>query len=291
MSLDPASLALRALRSWMSRCDLPRALVRGRRAGYLLEHAVRYHREDAYDALRRAFPGEPESRIRQIVRGMYENLGMTLAESLRLLDEPIEAIKARVEWRGREILERERESGRGVCILTAHTGNWEMTCAVTPLFGLPITIVAKPIRGQALSEYVRGIRTRFGLGVLPSKNAYRDCLRALRRNDLLGFVLDQNMTRDEGVFVDFFGRPACTTPGLAHIAARSGARVVPVFMERQEGGRHVVHVHPPLDPPPDTEPETLRAATQVYTRCIEDHVRAFPEQWIWIHRRWRTVPL
>lgn len=290
MTADPASLALRALRAWMSRCDLARALARGRRAGGLLEHLIRYHRRDAFDALRRAFPGEPETRIRRIVRDMYEHLGMTLAESLRLLDEPIGQIKARIEWRGIEILERERASGRGVCLLTAHAGNWELACAVLPLFGLPVTIVAKPIRGRALAEYVRGVRTRFGLQVLPSRNSYRDCLRALRRNDLLGFVLDQNMTRYEGVFVDFFGRPACTTPGLAHIAARSGARIVPAFAERREDGRHVIHVHPPLDPPPDTEPETLRAATQEYTKRIEDHVRAFPDQWIWIHRRWRTVP-
>jgi KDO2-lipid IV(A) lauroyltransferase len=275
----------------MSRCSLPCALARGRRVGRLLEQVVRYHREDAFDALRRAFPDAPEQRIRGLVRGMYEHLGITLVESLRLLTEPIEELKARIEWRGREILEEERKAGRGVCVLTAHTGNWELACAATPLFGLPLTAVVKPIRGRALAEHVRAIRTRFGLQVLPSRNAYRDCLRALRRNDLLGFVLDQNMTRDEGVFVDFFGRPACTTTGLAHMAARAGSRVVPVFMERLEGGRHVIHVHPAMDPPPDTKPETLRAATQVYTRCIENHIRAHPEQWIWIHRRWRTVSL
>jgi KDO2-lipid IV(A) lauroyltransferase len=103
-------------------------------------------------------------------------------------------------------------------------------------------------------------------------------------------MLDQNMTRTEGVFVDFFGRPACTTPGLAYLAAQSQAPVVPIFLLRNPDHRHTFRVLPVIDPPPDRQPDTMREYTQRYTAVLEGVIREHPDQWIWIHRRWRTQP-
>lgn len=258
--------------------------------GRAFGRVIRYRRADALDALRKSFPAASEEHHRMVLREMYEHFGINLVESLRMRSEPEDTLRSSIVWDGLEILQRERERGRGVLVLTAHTGNWEMVCAATPLFGLPLTIVAKPIHGRVLREHVHAVRTRFGLQVLPSRGAYRECLRVLKRNELLGFVLDQNMTRMEGVFVEFFGRPACTTPGLAHLSARAQVRVVPVFMSRMAEGRHRICVGTPMEPPADTEPGTLLAATQTYTRRIEDFIRNHPAQWIWIHRRWKTQP-
>lgn len=281
---------LQSIERILSALPLPAALRLGRGLGGLLGSVIRYHRADAEDALRRAFPDADARWVRETARRCYAHLGMNLVESLRLRRAGRAYVADRVAWSGIETLRRALEGGRGACLLTAHTGNWELACATAPVFGLPLTIVVKPIKGRALDAHVAAVRQAFGLQTLPSRGSYRDCRRTLRDNGLLGFVLDQNMTRDEGVFVDFLGRPACTTAGLAHLAAVARAPVVPVFAERLDGGRHVIHVLPALEPPADTEPETLRAATQVYTRAIEDFIRAHPDQWIWLHRRWRTRP-
>ncbi len=268
-----------------------RALAWGRWLGRFFGQAVRYHRKDALDALRRAFPGKTTAEARRIANAMYEHLGMNGVESVRLPVVGRAYIERAIEWENIHILKEALKEGRGVLVLTAHCGNWELSCTATPVFGMPITIVVKRVKGRLLNEHVNALRTQFGLKVVPAQNSYRECLRALRRNEILGFVLDQNMTRDEGVFVDFFGRPACTTPGLAHMAARAQVPVVPTFIERLPSGRHLIRTLDPLPPPPDHEPDTLREATQTYTRIIENHIRARPEQWIWIHRRWRTIPL
>ncbi len=262
----------------------------GRGLGAAVGSVLRVRRADARAALARAFPDAAPRERRRILRAAYANLGLTAVEFLRLARIDAETLRGCVDIEHAERLDAALARGRGVCALTAHTGNWELPGLALPLLGYPLAAIAKPIKNARIDAFVRRARTRFGLELLPSRGAYRACLRVLRRNGLLAFMLDQNMTRVEGVFVDFLGRPACTTPGLAHLAAAARAPVVPIFAGRRPGGRHVLRVLPALDPPPDRAAETLRAATQEYTRIIEDHIRAFPGEWIWIHRRWRTVP-
>lgn len=281
---------LRSLSAFFSALSWRAALTVGRGLGRFFGGVIRYHRRDANDALARAFPERSESERERLLDRMYENLGMNLVESLRLRRHGRAYVQTNVVWENRDLLQGVYEQGRGVLLLTAHTGNWELLCATMPVLGFPLTIVAKPIKNKALHAYTNEVREQFGLKVLPSQGSYRGCLRALQRGDLLGFVLDQNMIRREGVFVDFLGRPACTTAGLAHLAARTGVPVVPMFAERRADGMHVLHIRPPLAPPPDMSEASLQAATQRYTAEIECFVREHPDQWIWIHRRWRTVP-
>lgn len=257
---------------------------------FLVGRVARYRRADADDALRRSLPHLTDAERRRILNAMYRHLALNVIEMLRVERDGVAGVQRRMEWRGREHLDRALADGRGVLLLSAHTGNWELGITALPSYGYATAVVVKRIRSAAVNARIERLRRAFGLRVLPAQGAYRDCLRALQRNEILGFVLDQNRTIYDGIFVNFFGRPACTSPGLAHLAAVSRAPVVPGFMERLADGRHRYHIGAPLAPPSSREPEALAEATQRYTRVIEDFVREHPEQWIWIHRRWKTRP-
>ncbi len=272
-----------------ARLPLSVALGIGRGLGWIYGSAVRYHRRDALDALQRSFPEKSTAEIRDIADRMYANLGMNVMELFRLIDARGGYPGSLVETEGAEHMTEGLARGKGVIVLSAHTGNWDLLCTAAPAWGYPLTIITKRIKNKAINDVWMDIRSRYGLKFVPAHNSYRTCLTALRKNEIIGFILDQNMIRTEGIFVDYFGKPACTTPGLAYMSAQSGAPVLPVFMVRKPGGRHLVKALPLLEPPPDRKPETIHEHTQKYTRIIEDVVRENPDQWIWLHRRWRTT--
>lgn len=282
---------LKTITRFVSWLRLEPALRFGRGLGWFIGSVLRYHRKDAADALRRAFQEKSAAEINAIVASMYANLGMNLIESLRLAGGRREQVESMISVSGKEIIEEALARGRGVLLLTAHLGNWDLLSIMSLIAKLPpLTIISKDVKNKPLNDFWMGMRKEYGLRIVPAHNSYRACRSALKNNEMVGFILDQNMIAREGVFVDFFGRPACTTPGLAFMAAQSGAPIVPVCIYRASGGRHEIRVQPVIEPPSDREPETIRAATQDYTRILEDMIRERPEQWIWIHRRWRTQP-
>lgn len=274
----------------VSALPLPAALALGRGLGAVVAVAIRYHRRDAVEALRLAMPQATRSQRRRLVLKMYENLGMNVVETLRLEHIDDSELRKCIQWEGEEHMQPVLARGKGLLVLSAHMGHWDLLCTIAPRLNYPTTIITKNLRNTKLNDYWMSTRARFGLKFVPAHNSYRQCLSALRKNEIVGFILDQNMIRDEGVFVSFMGRPACTSPGLAYMSAQSGAAVVPVFMIRLAGGRHLIKVLPPIPPPPDRKPQTVLAYTQQYTKVIEDMVLQHPDQWIWIHRRWRTRP-
>jgi KDO2-lipid IV(A) lauroyltransferase len=270
---------------------LPAALTVGRGIGWFYGSVMRYHRADAREALALSLPERSPSERRRILRRMYAHLGMNAVELCRLTMTRPEDLIRQIRWEGEEHAPGVLARGKGALALSAHLGNWDLLCALSPKLGYPLTIITKEIRNRGINQWWMDVRQRFGLRFVPAHNSYRTCLAELRHNGVIGFILDQNMTYDEGLFVEFFGRPACTTPGLAYLSAHSGAPVVPVFTLREpEPGVHRVRILPPIEPPPDRKPETILAFTQRYTRIIEGMIRQYPEQWIWIHRRWRTQP-
>ncbi len=282
---------LNRLQTWIQARPYEAALRWGERVGRVWWWVSRRRRTEAEAAVRLSLPDVGECGARRIVRDMFRHLGTNVAESLWLTAERIGGfVEDRIRIEGMEHAERARAQGTGALILTAHLGNFDLLCCAAPAIGFPLSTVAKRMRNTAADAWIRDRWRSFGVDVLPPRNSIRDCIRAVREGRLLGFMLDQNMTRDEGVFVEFFGRPACTTTGLAVLAAYTGAPVMPVFVHREHDGRHRIRVLPPLEPPAGREPESLRDATQSYTRVIEAQVRAHPEQWIWLHRRWRTRP-
>ena len=284
-------LILKALSALLSCLPLRFALAVGRALGWVIGSVVRYRRAYAQSALSSSFPEKPAGEIRDILRRMYGNIGMDFVEMMRLPRLSEAAARELVSVENVENLKSAYEQGRGVLALCGHIGNWEWLATLTPLSGYPLTIIAKSIKNASLQEFWWGVRQRFGSRVLPAHNSYRPCLKALKNGGIIGFMLDQNMTRDEGIYVDFFGRPACTTPGLAYMAFQSRAPVVPVFICRQpDVRRHVIKILPAIDPPADIEPESVRAFTQHCTAVLEQIIREHPEQWTWIHYRWKTAP-
>lgn len=255
--------------------------------GYLL---IRRHRVTNLAEMARCFPDESRATLKRRLRRVYQGMAVNYIEVFRWIGGADADLDAQVRPQGMEHLEEALAHGKGVLILTAHIGNWDML----GLWGarrMKLTIISKDLRGAGVNRFWMEARARCGLQIVPAHNSYRACISVLRKNEILGFILDQNMTRMEGIFVDFFGKPACTTAGLAFMAAHSQAPIVPAFMIREPDGSHRIEIHPAIEPPPNRDAETLRAATQHYTSVIEGVIRQVPDQWIWMHRRWRTQPL
>lgn len=223
---------------------------------------------------------------KRIQRGMYRNLGLTVAEFLRMPYMREEEVRSMISFENTEVIPDDRK----YIALVAHTGNWELLAAVTPLFGYGnLNIVVKSLKPEKLDQWVCRGRTRWGTRVHNRRGASRELLRVLKTGEPLGFILDQNAKNNWGVFVDFFGKEACTTDGLAQLAAISGYEIHPVFCRRDLKTRKlVVEVGEQLDGPKDRSPEEIHRVTAACTACIEAFIRKHPEQWIWMHRRWRT---
>ena len=266
----------------------PVGLAIGRRLGDALWLLLPHRRAVALGNLRRSFGADrPASEIRRLARRSFQHLGMNVVEICRYALRPTEVMLSRVRLEGREHLEAAAAQGRGVLVLTAHYGNWELLAAAHGLSGLPLSIVVRPLDHPLLDELADRFRRRSGAELIVKRQAVRDVLGALRRRRMVGILLDQNATRAEGVFVPFFGAPASTSKGLALLALRTGAPVVPIFLRREPGGRHCVDVGPALPPPPDRQIATYTAA---FNHVLEAAIRRAPEQWLWMHDRWRTRP-
>ena len=158
-------------------------------------------------------------------------------------------------------------------------------------FGYSLSIISKVLKNRVAEELFESLRQARRVNGIHAQQAYRPAVRALRRQELVGFMLDQQRPASQGVFVDFFGRLASTSPGLAFMSAATGAPVVPVFIRRKASGGHILEALPLMEPPPDREEETIRQHTAVYTKIIEEQVRRTPAQWLWLHKRWKSRPL
>jgi Kdo2-lipid IVA lauroyltransferase/acyltransferase len=259
----------------------------GRRVGDLAWIVLAPRRAVALDNLRLAFRAERGSgELRHIGRRSFQHLGMNLVEACVLMFRPSDVLLRRMEIDGLEHLKDAVGQGRGVLLLTAHLGNWELLAAAHPLTGLPLSVVLRPLDQPQLGRVVERLRRRTGAELISKRRALRDVLDALRRGRMVGILLDQNATRAEGIFVPFFGTLASTSRSLAVLALRTEAPVVPVFIRRLEDGRHLIEVRPLL-PPPEGD---VVALTACFNETIEAAIRRAPEQWFWLHRRWKTRP-
>jgi KDO2-lipid IV(A) lauroyltransferase len=192
-----------------------------------------------------------------------------------------------------ENLLRAFEKGKGVFLLTGHFGNWElMSAALAVRFGdIRGAVVARPIDFEPLDALVNALRSRFGTEIIMKQRGMRRVLGAVKENKGVGILLDQNVDWYDGVFVKFLGRWACTNKGLALLALRTGAPVIPIFPVRQKDGRYRIFIEPEVelvktgDKTKDVEENTAR-----FTHFIDRQVRAHPDQYFWFHRRWKTKP-
>ena len=242
--------------------------------------------------LKGAFGSEKDERELEIIaRRSYQHLGRSLAELARVMVSSPEQVMGCVKFEGLDHFLDAQKKGQGVLYLTAHLGNWELMALAQSLQGYPIHVVARPVDNPLLENLLFQLRTRWGNRVIKKGGALREVLKLLKAGETVGFLLDQNVAPDQGVFVDFFGRPACTHKTLALLALKTGAVVLPAFTFRENGNGHRIIVGPPilLEETGDAEQDVVRN-TQKFTDWIESCVRKHPDQWLWVHRRWKTQP-
>lgn len=249
---------------------------------------------DAMTNLRIAFPEKTDAQRRALLIRSFGNLGRNLTEFARLglLDEAQLVERVRVE--GIEHLEAAQKATDhgGVVILTGHFGSWEMMAAAMVARGIPVAVVHRPRDNAFLDAMVAKLRGAGGATLLARGNAARAALDGLKRGFCLAMPYDQNCKRREGVFVPFFGRLACTRDGPPRIAMRTGSPVVPVFLYREPDGlHHVARFSPAVEfvDTGDKQADLVENARRM-TAPIEEAIRNAPDQWIWIHRRYRTQP-
>jgi len=267
------------------------ALLRlGSGLGWLLGRVIRHRRSFVMETLARCLPERTAAERAQIADGMYRHLATLALECLYFSGRRVEEFSRYVDIVGAENVAAIRAQGTGALALMGHIGNWELMGLAAASLWQPVSVVVKPIRNQAINSFWRGSRERMGLRLLPRDDAMRDCLKALKRKEAVALILDQNMRRHRGIFVNFFGTPACTTPGLAFLSAASQTAVIPIFMIRKPNGRHELHIRPHIPPPPNRDEASIRDATQHYTLTLENIIREYPDQWTWLHKRWRTQP-
>jgi len=264
----------------------------GRRLGDLAYWLLPRRRAVALENLARAFgQARTHRERRRLCRESFRHLGMTLVEASTFFFRPPAILLSRVDAEGTDHLKAAMAQGRGALLLTAHFGNWELLAAAHVQTGYLLSVVARPLDSPLLDRFVTRFREGGGLEVIAKRHAARRVLEALRRGGMVGILLDQNASRREGVFVPFFGELACTSRSLAVLALSSGAPVLPVFIHREAGGRHRIVIEPAVPPPVTGDREQdIRAFTAAFARIMESTIRQWPEQWLWMHRRWKTRP-
>lgn len=197
-----------------------------------------------------------------------------------------------VVFQGEENLLASMDKGKGAFILTGHFGNWElMSAAVTLHFAFKCAIVVRPIDFSPADRMISDLRTRCGVKIIPKKRSIRRVIRAVRQNTLVGILLDQNVDWYEGVFVRFLGRPACTNKGLALMAMKTQAPVIPVFSVRQADGKYRIIFEKEIDLiRTGDKTRDVEENTAAFTRIIEKYIRQYPDHWFWFHKRWKIKP-
>ena len=281
----------RAVSAIVRRLPRPAALGLGRRLGRLWGALDRRHLEIAASNLRQAFPEWDEARVQHTARGVYAHFGAVLFDLLWMEGRPIGELLALADVEGVEHLKAARAAGRGVVCPTAHFGNWEFQgIASAPLVG-PFTVVARRLDNPVLDRRLVSLRSSTGNVVVYKLKALAQILRALREGGRVGVVIDQNVQEQDGIFVRFFGRPACTTTVAAALALKTGSAIVPARCPLGADGRYRVVFGPPVEwTASGRRDEDVAALTQHLTSLIEGWVRERPEQWLWLHRRWKTQP-
>ena len=239
-----------------------------------------------------AFPEKSVAERKRILRGEFTSLGRQLAELCQFPRYTPENIDQVVVYDGLANYERAYGRGKGVLFLTAHFGGWELSAFAHSLHGHWVNIVMRPMDNQYLDRMLQSYRTMYGNKVVPKDDFVRGLLAAMKAGETVGILMDTNMTPPQGVFVDFFGIKACTASGLARIAMRTDAAVVPGFTIWDESlGKYRLRFDPALELIRTGNLEAdIVSNTQMFTKVIEDYVRKYPEQWLWVHRRWKTRP-
>jgi KDO2-lipid IV(A) lauroyltransferase len=278
-----------ALGSWV-----PLGITRplGKYIGLAALGALPRDRRRARAHIRIAFPEYTKEEVRQLLRGYARHFGALLAEVAWLWGASPGGVEKICTIEGLEHLEKALDAGRGAVLTTAHCGNWELLGARLSVAGIPMTAAVRDVFDPRLDRIASRLRSRFGAVTYPrSPEVGVQLMKALTANRVNGLLIDQDIKDVPSVFVPFFGKPAWTPSGAAAISIRKKCPTIPGLIHREPDGNHVLTIHPPLDHPTDGSlRDRVTELTAAATAVIEAHIRAWPEQWVWMHRRWRRQP-
>ncbi|MBN2254564.1 MAG: lysophospholipid acyltransferase family protein [Deltaproteobacteria bacterium] len=256
---------------------------------FLFYHVSEKHRIITVHNLVRAFPEKNLSEIIGIAKNVYRNMGTVAAEFFEIPNLTVENMSNWVTFEGLENYEKARAKKKGILFYTGHFGNWELLAACFGLKNMRVTIVYRALDNPVLENFVAWFRSFTGHKVIPKGGAFQRIVELLGCNEMIGILIDQNVAWKEGVFVDFLGRPASTTRRFADLALKTGAPVVSAFIIRQENGRYRIVINKEIEVSRTGVYERdIFDTTQNFTRVIEDMVRQYPDQYFWIHQRWKT---
>jgi KDO2-lipid IV(A) lauroyltransferase len=227
-----------------------------------------------------------------MLQGFARHIGSIAAEVIWLWRASPLQVMSLCTMEGTEHLQAGLDEGRGVILVTGHCGNWEILNARLCAAGIPMSAAVRAVYDPRLDRITNTLRSRFGLEAVPrGSDAGRQLTAALNRNRVVGLLIDQDIRDIPSVFVPFFGRQAWTPSGAAALAIRHRCPTVPAFIHRRDDNTHHVVVHPPIQPPTEGRlREKVAELTASSTAAIERQIRRNPEQWVWMHRRWRTRP-
>ncbi|MFN7948009.1 MAG: lysophospholipid acyltransferase family protein [Blastocatellia bacterium] len=242
--------------------------------------------------LRLAFPDLDERERERILRGVFSNLGRLLGEVSQFPRFNRDNISSIVVYEGLENFLAARDEGRGVILLTGHIGAWELSVFAHSVYGYPMSFLKRNVDNPLVERLAESYRLRHGNRSIDKRGSVREILKTLKAGGVVGILADLNATREEGVFVDFFGVPASTTAGVATLALRTGAVVLPGYIVWDDKAKiHRLHFEKPIETiSTGNQKEDVITSTQRYTKALEDIIRRYPDQWLWIHRRWKTRP-
>lgn len=264
----------------------PLAWGLGRICARLLDRSVPRLRGAAMRNLELAYPQMDAAERGRIARGVFDSIGRLLVVFARLPEIHGANVDRWIRYEGLEHFERAKARGRGVLFATAHLGNWELSAFAHALMAEPMHVVVRPLDNPLIDRLVERRRTLTGNRTIGKRDFARAILAALKRNEAVGILIDQNTSPEQGVFVDFFGVPACAGTGFAKLAAHSGAAIVPGFaLWSAAERRYVLRFLEPLEATGNAEADTARLQ-----KLLEGVIREYPDQWLWIHRRWKTRP-
>lgn len=284
-----AAAKLLLLLRWLpQRLALPTAEF----AGIACGSVVSKWRDVAESNLQRALPELDSAARRRVRLGVYRNLGRVALALAKLPAWSKRTILQHVDFSGLEHFRAAEAKGSGVLLLTGHLGNWELGALAHGAVVGPISVMVRPIANPLVDRIVEARRSAHGNRVIAKRNSAREVLKALSAGGTVGILADQNALPEDAVFVEFFGMPAAAHKGFAQLALRSGAAVVPAFARWDPASRrHVVEYGPEIETVRSGATERdIEINTQRFQRVLEEQVRANPDQWLWIHRRWKTQP-
>ncbi len=259
--------------------------------GRILFNVAKKHHRITMDNLSHAFGHEklPEE-MEKIARQVFINLIQVVFEVGWSLNLDGKRLYKHFKIDGYHHIKKAFEKGKGVLVLTAHFGNWELLTVIAAMIQFPLSIVIRPLDFKPLDHFFFDLRTRFGGKIIPKQRSFRRIIKSLGQGEMVALLMDQNVDWYEGVFVDFMGRRASTNKGLALLALKTGAPVVPVFMVREKSGLRAEFGPEIFTVKTGDRQKDIEINTQEYNRVIENFIRRYPDQWFWVHQRWKTKP-